>query len=61
MEKSFKKYMPDVTDVFVFAGIILIGAGTWIIGPPISLIAVGILLLLLGLAPYITSFIKAGK
>lgn len=59
--KKIKKFIPDATDVLVFAGIGLIGTGTWQISPPISLIIVGTLFLLLALTPYIAELIKARK
>lgn len=61
MAEFFKKLIPDVADVFVFAGISLIGTGTWMVSPPISLIVVGSLLLLLALTPYLAGLIKPGK
>lgn len=61
MHEEKKNYRPDPTDVFAFVGIGLIGAGTWLISRPISLIVVGSLLLLLALAPYLTNLFRAGK
>lgn len=52
MQKE-KRNLPDVTDIFVFVGIGLIGTGTWLISPAVSLIVMGCLLLLLALAPYL--------
>ncbi len=61
MREEKKNYRPDPTDVFVFMGIGLIGAGTWLISRPASLIVVGSLLLLLALAPYLANLFKSGK
>ena len=46
MIKSIK---PDLRDVFVFGGLIILGIGLWLYMPWVSLTIVGIILLGLGI------------
>lgn len=39
----------DASDVLVFCGLLLLGAGLWWLSPPAALIVVGVVLLIVGL------------
>jgi hypothetical protein len=39
---------PDLSDVFVFIGLIILATGLWMISPPVALIIVGVIIMLVG-------------